>query len=456
VHDTYFIVAHFHYVLIGGVVFPVFAGLHYWLPKITGRMMSESLGRWSFWLTFIGFNVTFFPMHIMGLLGLPRRVYTYPQALGLDGMNLAATGGAFVMGAGFVVMVWNVWRSVKSGAPAGNDPWQGETLEWSVTSPPPPFSFGKPPVVRGRSPMWVHPIAETADPPVVLRAVEALDHAPTRWRATLSTDPLTALPQGVQYLPGPTLVPLMAALGLLVAMLGVLTKLYLLAPLGAFFMVGALMQWLYPNARRVDLITSDEVAEKSGLPVITLGAQSTAWWGMVCFIAVVGVMFATMVFSYFYLRLFSEQWPQEGLPLPGFRLAIPAYAMLLGASVAGILSWRAVNAWKPGVGLWLSAAAASGGVGFVVLLIVELAGVPFRADSNAYGSVFHVTSWMLIPVAFLAVALAVVAALGLRGIRRPNERAPWLRVQLAALFWGLTAVVGLMTFFTLYVSPYLL
>src|SRR5690606_34161230 len=123
VHDTYFVVAHFHYVLIGGAVFPLFAAIYYWFPKVTGRMLSERLGRWNFWLLFAGFNLTFFPMHILGLMGMPRRVYTYPAEMGWGGLNLLSSSGAALLAAGGAMFLCNVARSARAGAPAGEDPW---------------------------------------------------------------------------------------------------------------------------------------------------------------------------------------------------------------------------------------------------------------------------------------------------------------------------------------------
>jgi cytochrome c oxidase subunit I+III len=154
VHDTYFVVAHLHYVLIGGAVFPLFGAFCYWYPKITGRMMSERLGQWSFWLLFAGFNTTFFPMHWLGVHGMPRRVYTYPSGMGWDTMNAVATLGAVTMVLGLLLFVVNVWRSRRSGALAGDNPWGAGTLEWATTSPPPAANFDALPVVHGREPLW--------------------------------------------------------------------------------------------------------------------------------------------------------------------------------------------------------------------------------------------------------------------------------------------------------------
>jgi cytochrome c oxidase subunit 1 len=156
VHDTYFVVAHFHYVLIGGAVFPVLGAIIYWFPKITGRMMNEKLGRWSFWITFIGFNMTFFPMHQLGLKGMPRRVYTYLPGLGWSSMNMLATIGAAVLAIGMLIYAINVMKSLRSDRLAGPNPWDGSTLEWFTSSPPPDYNFAHPPVVGSRTPMWVH------------------------------------------------------------------------------------------------------------------------------------------------------------------------------------------------------------------------------------------------------------------------------------------------------------
>jgi len=154
VHDSYFVVAHFHYVLIGGGVFPLLGAVHYWFPKITGRMMSEGLGKLGFWLVFLGFHTTFFPMHILGLTGMPRRVYTYPEATGWGSLNLLATIGAFVIAVGVLVFVINAVKSWTGGRIAGANPWDAPGLEWAVSSPPPRYNFAHAPVVESRDPLW--------------------------------------------------------------------------------------------------------------------------------------------------------------------------------------------------------------------------------------------------------------------------------------------------------------
>ena len=152
-HDTYFVVAHFHYVIFGGAVFGIFAALYYWFPKMSGRLMSEAVGKVSFWLMFVGFNLTFLVQHSAGLSGMPRRIYDYPEGAGWEGYNLASTIGSFLLGIGVLVTVVNVLHSMKHGKRAGNDPWKGNTLEWFTSSPPPENNFDVVPRVRSVEPM---------------------------------------------------------------------------------------------------------------------------------------------------------------------------------------------------------------------------------------------------------------------------------------------------------------
>lgn len=165
VHDTYYVVAHLHYVLFGGSVFGIYAGLYYWFPKMTGRKMNETLGKWHFWIHTIGFNLTFFGMHILGILGMPRRIYVYAAGQGWDTLNLISTIGAFTIAVSVLLFIVNWFASLRSGDAAGDDPWGGATLEWSTSSPPPPHNFDKTPTVHGLNPLWIGDVHTKGEQP---------------------------------------------------------------------------------------------------------------------------------------------------------------------------------------------------------------------------------------------------------------------------------------------------
>jgi cytochrome c oxidase subunit I len=152
--DSYFVVGHFHWVIIGGVLFGLFAGLYYWYPKVTGRMYSERLARWHFWLMLIGFILTFGPMHFAGILGMPRRIFTYQADRGWQIWNVLTGIGALIQAPSYLIFAWNLLFSIKQGAPSGDDPWDAWTLEWASTSPPPSYNFEVIPTVRSRRPLW--------------------------------------------------------------------------------------------------------------------------------------------------------------------------------------------------------------------------------------------------------------------------------------------------------------
>jgi len=218
--DSYYVVAHIHYVFFGGTIFGLFAGIYYWWPKMTGRLLDETLGKVHFWLQFIGMNLAFFPMHFIGLLGMPRRVYTYSPDLGVSDLNLVSTIGALLIGLSILILVANLWRSRTHGAPASNDPWGGATLEWGIPSPPPPYNFSVIPTVESRLPRW-----------------RTERHGPMK-------DP-PARPPAPIHMPGGSWWPIVAAFGLPVMALAPLTHTLWVVFVGAAILLFGIYRWAF-------------------------------------------------------------------------------------------------------------------------------------------------------------------------------------------------------------------
>jgi heme/copper-type cytochrome/quinol oxidase subunit 1 len=241
VHDTMFVVAHLHYVLIGGAVFPLLGAVYFWFPKVTGRMLSDRAGKWSFWLLVIGFNVTFFPLHQLGLRGMPRRVYTYLEESGWGHLNLVATLGVALIAASLIVSVVNIARSLRRGAFAGADPWGADTLEWATASPPPPQNFDEIPVVRSRDPLW--------EPEEARRVVSGL--AVDR-REVLITTLLDAAPDHRSPSAGPSIWPFLSAL---VTGVGFIVSMFTPwgLPIALLLGIPVMVGWFWPKGRPADL-----------------------------------------------------------------------------------------------------------------------------------------------------------------------------------------------------------
>jgi heme/copper-type cytochrome/quinol oxidase subunit 1 len=210
VHDTYFVVAHFHYVLVGGAVFPLFAAFYYWFPKFTGRMLSERLGQWNFWLLAVGFNVAFFPMHYLGLMGMPRRVYTYPAEMHWGLWNMVSTVGAYTVAVSVLIFMINVMVSLRRGRIAGPNPWDASSLEWATSSPPAAYNFAYTPVVVGREPLWQS--RETGLPVMTGLSNET--------KEVLVTTAVEAEPDVRKLSPDPNLWPLITAIATSIAFIG--------------------------------------------------------------------------------------------------------------------------------------------------------------------------------------------------------------------------------------------
>ena len=301
-HDTYFIVAHFHYVLIGGMVFPLFATFYYWAPLLSRNMLSERVGRWVFGLMFAGFNISFLPMHLTGLLGMPRRVWTYSAEMGWDTLNMISTLGAYVFAAGVLLFVIDVLLRFRFGKARQQNPWDAGTLEWL---PNDFYSTRSIPHVKSREPLW--------DQPGLSREVEAgahyLPNAATGGRETLMTSPVEAEPQYVMRISGPGWAHVLAAIFTAACFLLLTVKIVIPAIICGVLAVIACLVWSW-QLDPPPLRTRIDVGGGWKLPAYASGPSSHAWWAMVVLMLVAGSLYFSYVFSYLYMWAVSPQvWP---------------------------------------------------------------------------------------------------------------------------------------------------
>ena len=315
VHDTYFIVAHLHYVLIGGMLFPVFAGLYYWIPLINGNTMSEPLSRWVFGLMFGGFNLAFFPMHITGLLGMPRRVYTYAPDLGWNALNLVSTIGACIFAAGVGLFIVDAVRTLRrTGREVGN-PWRAPTLEWL---PSEDYGNRSIPLISSADPLW--------DQPTLAHEVASARHylpgSASGQRETIVTSVVNARPAYLLILPGDSWWPLIAAAGTAGFFLLLTVKLTWVAWACAVAAVAGIVAWLWQSDRPAPQPEA-RVADELVLPVGAVGPASHSWWATMIMLVVDATIFASLVFAYIHISMRLTVCPP-----PGAALAAPLWPLL--------------------------------------------------------------------------------------------------------------------------------
>jgi cytochrome c oxidase subunit I+III len=328
VHDTYFVVAHLHYVLIGGLLFPVFGGLYYWMPLVTGRAIPGWWGKISCALMFAGINLTFFPMHVLGLLGMPRRVWTYAEGLGWEPWNLAATIGAFVLAAGIIVACADILLHLRVTAKVDANPWRAGTLEWL---PQDSYAIRSIPAVTSRYPLW--------DSAGLREQVDAGAHylpgTATGRRETIVSSPVSAEPEYLLRLPGPGWLPLLAGLGTAIFFFALTVKLIAVSVVSGLFTLACVLAWLWET----DSPPSDRLYDIGGgmrLPAYMSGTRSHVWWGMFVLLLVDGIIFLCLVFSFFYLWQFAPRWTTpEHLPSDVLLMAGAAAWLLSSAVLAG-------------------------------------------------------------------------------------------------------------------------
>jgi cytochrome c oxidase subunit I len=339
VHDTYFIVAHLHYTLIGGMLFPVMAGVWYFYPFVTGKLLSFNLGVWSFWLTFLGFNAAFLPMHLTGLLGMPRRVFTYGADRGWDALNLFSTIAAFVFAAGFLLFVFDCLRPKPRQAQSPHNPWKAGTIEWLAQHPSPSYGIRAIPRVETRYPLWEEAgIVERTE-----KGEGYLPDAEEGRRETLVTTMLDAEPVQVLRVPGPSWVPAVAAAGRGAVFIVATYKWWWPMLAGGVVFFCALMYWLWSGTAEIPEKQSKYIGGGMRLPLYRAGVTSTGWWAM--FITMTGDLTAylSLVFGYFFFWTIHPDFPPPGVEGPGWTWPLLAGVLIL-ASWGLTLAARIVNA----------------------------------------------------------------------------------------------------------------
>ncbi|MCO6383336.1 cytochrome c oxidase subunit I [Oceanicola sp. 502str15] len=371
VHDTYFIVAHLHYTLFGGMVFPVIAGVYYFFPFFRKKLLSERLGRWCFWLVFTGFNVTFLPMHMTGLMGMPRRIFTYPESSGWGWLNLISSVGAFIVAAGFAVFLYDLLRPKHRQPQIPRNPWGAGTLEFSHDVPEEAWGVRSIPHVTTRYPLWEQD-----------RIVERMDaghyylpNAPDRKRETIVTSVIDGKPLYVQEVTGPTWITILAAVFTGGAFIFPTFHIYTPAIVCGAFAIVCVLWWLWTSTARPPKNDMREAGLGLRLPTYASGPNAVGWWAI--WITMLGdaTAFASLVFGYFFYWTARPDFPPPDAAHPeGLWAALTAALLVL--AWAAIVTARETNGrGHQGVArgsIALAICAAAGGAGSAWLAVADL------------------------------------------------------------------------------------
>lgn len=448
-HDSYFVVAHLHYTLIGGMLFPLMAGIWYWYPFITERMLSPRLGRWSFWLMFAGFNIAFLPMHWTGVMGMPRRIWTYAAETGWGPINMVSTVGAFLFAAGFALFAWDVLRPKRNEPPAPRNPWEAGTMEWAKEVPGKPWGCRSIPLITTRYPLW-----EQEDlMGQIDRGEWFLPDAREGRREMIVTDILDARPIFVQRVTGPSYKSLLAAILLgAVFILGTF-KLWLAAVLCGAGFTATVLWWLWADTARIPEEEEKDCGRGLRLPVYMSGNASVGWWAM--FITMVGDMtaFFGLVFAYFFFWTVHPEFPPEGTRPPSFAW-LTLGAALLGAAwalVAGALRWNG-QARTGRARLALALAGLPALLGMAALaqacLVSGLDPTRHAFDATCWVLVLWLGAHMLVALIMLGYCFARSRA----GILTPRHDAD---LRNSALYWHFMLATALLVYALLALFPLL-
>jgi cytochrome c oxidase subunit I+III len=445
VHDTHFVVAHMHYVLVGGMLFPLIAGFYYWLPHFSGRMPSRTLGSWGFWLTFIGFNATFLLMHLTGLFGMPRRVYTYEAGLGWDWLNLLSTVGGFVMAVGIAVIILDFLLHFRFGIAAPANPWKADTLEWATTTPPAPYNFLALPEVSSRHPLWDQPELATA----IAEGRGLLARASGDNREVLGTGAVQTEVRELIRLPGNSWIPLQLAAVLAVVCICLLLRAYPVALAATLLSLVMLFRWSWlSGSHPVNRIT----------PLERVESITNTWGGIgLCSVVVTlmadAALYMSLLFGWFYLWTVAPLWqfsPDSPLTLP--------YMLLCGTplTLAALGHWLLTQKVRRGHAgetslanrLWFISGLA---LLHWLLLAWVLIGGNLSPRTLAHDSVLLVTVCYLLLHSGIATVATTLQAL--RARRRYVSASQPYELAILRVFWLYTLVIYWIAFAAFALAP---
>jgi cytochrome c oxidase subunit I+III len=442
-HDTHFVVAHFHYVLIGGFVFPMLAAAYYWLPLMTGKRPGHHLSRPAFWLVFTGFNVTFLVMHLTGLLGMVRRVHTYTEASGLEIYNLVSSVGSFVMMFGFALVLIDFILQIRYGRAFPPNPWKARTLEWAMPKPPPSYNFASLPHVEMRADML-----EPAHEGAALAAGRGyLGFVREGRMETLGVGMGSGRLEQVIVLPRQSFLPLYTAIATGLFFVAMLTKLYWLAPVALLAVVALFICWTRATGSRKDNGALPAGRGAKALPH-TESRDAPSWWAMVFTLAADATLYASLLFGGWFLWLSAPNWPPPIIPQPDVPLSAGAIAALLLAGVAG---WRARHLAGASSRHWLTACATAHVMATLLIMWIAMTNTPDRTGHALSATCFAV-------LCYAAFHTALGAIFALFGRWRDGQgfvsAARSLDLRIGKLWHVYTAVAGIAAI--LYVQAFIM
>ena len=438
-HDTFFVVGHFHYVLIGGALFPIFAGCYYFFPLINGKALSERLGRVGFWIAFIGFNITFLPMHLTGLRGMVRRVATYPPGLGFDTLNLISTIGAFVLASGIAVIFWDLVRPKGRQPYSPRNPWKAGTLEWLQEMPGKPWGVRSIPEIDSRYPLWEQPNFE--------RDVDEgrfyLPDAEEGKRETMLTSVVDATPMQIMRMPGPSWLPLLSAIATGGFFVFGTYHLWYPALVSLVLAIGLISYWLWTGTAIIPEKPEKNAGLGLTLPLYVSGSDSVGWWGVFITMLASQTAFWCLIFGYFFFWSIHDDFPPAAHPGPGVLWPVAAAVLLLGAWGATVAAHR-LNRRGSAAGYYV---ALGGGVLLACAGGGALAAGPWSYGMDPAAHAYTATVWVLVAWNVLHLITGVIMQLYSLASRAAGRMTPAHDIDISntVLFWHFTVFTALVT-----------